>query len=132
MYRVIKIGSWIVDFMFCPEKYDSEAVVALLRDGGAGKSTIARAEDLMESGHMNTGFTYANEDAHRAIVVVGPSSSGSEFIDTFSHEIYHVASAIASSIGYDLDGEGPAYIAGDTARDLLDVVCELGCKHCHN
>ena len=31
----------------------------------------------------------------------------------------------------DLESESPAYIAGDSARALADVVCELGCRHCH-
>lgn len=131
MHRVLKIGQWVVDFMFCPERYDISAVVAVLRELSATSAIIEQAIDLMESGDENTGFTYTHDGRKRGLVVIGPSSSGSEFLDTFSHEIYHVASAVAESLGKRLDGEGPAYIAGDTARDLLDVVCQLGCKHCH-
>ena len=30
-------------------------------------------------------------------------------------------------MGADLKGEVPAYIAGDTAEVLVDVICMLGC-----
>lgn len=60
-------------------------------------------------------------------MLIGPSSSGEEFQDTFVHEIRHLADAIAKSLGVPLDSERPAYISGDTARALTEVVCELGC-----
>lgn len=88
------------------------------------------AEELMSEGGYNTGFTYANPGIHRAVVVVGPTTSGAEYIDTLVHEIHHLAVAIASELGIDLESETPAYLAGDSARALAEVVCELGCEHC--
>ena len=88
------------------------------------------AEELMSDGGYNTGFTYANPDIHRAVVVVGPTSSGAEFTNTLTHEIHHLAVAIASELGIDLESETPAYLAGDSAMALAEVVCELGCEHC--
>lgn len=44
---------------------------------------------------------------------------------------YIIGAAIAAELGIDLESESPAYIAGDSARALADVVCELGCRHCH-
>lgn len=100
---------------------------------------MAEAEDLMRSCDYDCGFTYAkpqeyrfiNAKRHRAVVLIGPTSSSEEFLDTFVHEVHHLAVAIASELGVDLEGESPAYIAGDTAREFADVICELGCPHCH-
>ena len=66
----------------------------------------------------------------KALVVIGPTSSGKEFVDTLTHEIHHVAVAIAKSLGVDLEGETPAYLSGDSARELAGIVCELGCDQC--
>lgn len=35
----------------------------------------------------------------------------------------------ADSVGVDLESETPAYIAGDSARELSDIICSLGCDH---
>lgn len=53
--------------------------------------------------------------------------AGAEFIDTLVHEIFHLAVAVALKEGANLKGEVPAYIAGDSARDLSDSICRLGC-----
>ena len=57
-------------------------------------------------------------------------SSGKQFLNTFTHEVRHLVDAIAKSIGYDLDAEGPAYITGDATMALAETICELGCERC--
>lgn len=84
----------------------------------------------MEDNKINTGFAYSNPDSMMALVVVGPSSSGDEFVNTLSHEVHHVAVAIAESIGVELDSETPAYISGDALQSLFGVICERGCRNC--
>lgn len=129
--RVINIGHWVIDFLFAAERYDKEGVLACLYDIYAPRSVMRSAVEIMEKGNPDCGFTFSNPDVKRSVCVIGPSSSGREFINTFVHEVRHVADAIALSIGHDLDGEVPAYISGDAAMALAEVVCELGCEHCH-
>ena len=131
MKRRIYIGSWVVDFLFQPKGYRKKKVLSLLEELGAPWDIIMRCVQIMESGHLNTGFTYSDEKLKQALVVIGPTSSGEETINTLVHEIHHVAVAIAHSLGVDLEEETPAYIAGDAARDLADLVCRLGCQHCN-
>lgn len=128
--RALKIGRWVVDFLFATEDYDAEGVLACLYEIYAPKEVMERAGRIMESGRYNRGFTFSNPELRRAVCVVGPTSSGKQFINTWVHEIRHVADAIAKSIGYDLDAEGPAYLSGDAAMALAEVVCTLGCDHC--
>lgn len=130
MKRTILIGRWVVDFLFFVDKYDVEGVLACLWDCGATRGILMQAEDLMKTCEANCGFTFANPELFRAVVVVGPTSSSDEFIDTLVHEIHHLAVAIASELGIDLEGETPAYISGDFARALASTICELGCPHC--
>lgn len=130
IHRVLVIGRWVVDFLFAEEDYDIDGVLACMHDSGASRTVMAQAEELMDEREDNCGFTFSNPRARRAVVVIGPTTSGREFQDTFVHEIYHLASAIADSIGVPLSSEHPAYMAGDSARALAEVVCELGCDHC--
>lgn len=129
--RVLKIGRWEVEFYFATEVYDAEELLDRLYYFGAPASVIRQADDLISAGAPNTGFTFSNPYEHLAIVAIGPTSSSDEFIDTLVHEIHHLAVAIASELGIKLESETPAYIAGDSARALAEVVCELGCPCCH-
>ena len=131
IHRVIKVGRWVVDFLFAERKYDIEGIVSCLRHAEAPRRIIDQAVDLMEEGSPNTGFTYTNAMVFRAIVCIGPTTSGGEFQNTLVHEIHHLAVAIARELGIELESETPAYLAGDTMREFADVVCRLGCEHCH-
>lgn len=128
--RLLFIGRWKVEFRFAGEEYDVDEILERLYRLGAGSRALRQALDLMESEAPNTGFTFANPYEHEALVVIGPTSSGAEFIDTLVHEVHHLAVAVADDLGVDLEAETPAYIAGDSARELAAVVCELGCSHC--
>lgn len=128
--RVLGIGRWIVEFYFAPDGFDIDTILDRMFDFGAPVSKMRQALDLMESGESNSGFTYTNPYERLGIVAIGPTTSGSEFQDTFVHEVKHLATEIAASIGVDLRGETPAYIAGDSARELADIVCHLGCDRC--
>jgi len=129
--RDLKIGRWQVEFYFAVDGYDIDVLLDRLFDFGAGASTMRQALDLMDSGGLNTGFTFSNPYDRVAVVAIGPTSSAEEFIDSLVHEVHHLAVAIAESLGVDLESETPAYMAGDSARALADLVCSLGCRHCH-
>lgn len=128
IHRVLAIGRWTVDFLFATKGYDVDGVLACLYDAYAPDSVLEQAEDLMLSCDYNCGFTYTNQGRRRAVVLVGPTTSGEEFLNTMVHEVRHLADAIATSLGVPLDSERPAYLSGDTAKELAEVICELGCR----
>lgn len=130
-YRTLYIGRWVVDFLFGEEGYDIDEVLEQLYGCGASDYALRQAKNLMTLCEYNCGMTFANPETFTAIVFIGPTSSGGEFIDTLVHEVHHLAVAIADSLGIDLESEGPAYIAGDTARELAKTVCDMGCCRCH-
>ena len=130
--RVLQIGRWKIKFFFAKDGYDEEEILASLYDLDAPLYVMQRAYRIMESGRFNRGFTYPNTETFEAVVVVGPTTSGRQFQNTFVHEIRHMANAIASKAGYELEAEEPSYISGDAAMALADVVCKLGCEHCRD
>ena len=110
---------------------EAESIARTLEDGLNLVGTaddLARLYDLMYSCKYNCGFTYSNPFIKRAVVLIGPTTSGDEFQDTLVHEIHHLAVAIARELGVDLEEETPAYISGDSARALSDVICRMGCR----
>lgn len=128
IHRTLIIGRWTADFLFATDGYDIDGVLACLWDAHAPKHILSQAESLMLSCSRNCGFTYSNPHYRRAVVLIGPTTSGAEFLNTFVHEVRHLADGIASSLGIDLDSETPAYLSGETARALADTVCQLGCR----
>ena len=132
IHRVLAVGRWVVDFIFATKYYDVDGILSCLYDAGAPRWVMENAGELMSEGKYNTGFTYTNPAIHRAVMVVGPTTSGAEFANTISHELYHLAVAISGELGIDLEGEAPAYLLGDTLQSLVSVVCELGCDKCNH
>ncbi len=132
IHRTINIGRWRVDFLFADDGYyDEQLVLAVLYDSEAPLSVTMRAAQVMEAKDSNCGFTYTDQETYVAVVVVGPTTSGEEFINTLTHEAHHLAVSIAEAAGFSLDSEGPAYLSGDTVMALAEDICALGCsKNC--
>lgn len=131
LHRTLIIGRWVADFLFAPDGYEKEEILTVLYEMGAPERLVHRVYDIIESNRLNTGFTFTNDQNLTALVVVGPTSSGEEFINTLVHEVHHLAVAIASNLGIDLESEAPAYLVGDSAFELADLICDLGCKRCN-
>lgn len=131
LHRVLKIGDWMVDFLFAKKKYDIDGVLSCLYDADAPMHTMRRAYRIMTSGRYNRGFTYANNGIRRAVLVVGPATSGKQFQNTLSHEIDHLSDFISASYEMKDDDEATAYLTGDTTMELAKIICELGCERCN-
>ena len=129
--RNLYIGRWTVHFLFATDSYDKDLIEKRLYDADASYEIIDQAFDLIDKGGYNCGFTYTNPNLYLAVVVIGPTTNGDEFLNTVVHEVHHLAVAIADNLGIDLEGETPAYLSGDTTRDLADVICHLGCSMCN-
>lgn len=129
-HRALRFGGWDFIFLINTYGYDIEGVLACLWDAYAPEEVMEQAEELMRTCDYNCGFTYSNDDRRKSVIMIGPTESEPEFVDTLIHEIHHVAVAVADSIGAALGGETPAYISGDVARALSDIICRFGCGKC--
>lgn len=132
IHRILNIGRWRVDFFFATDNdFDYTSVMDCLEDMVAPDWVLEESWFKMREGAINEGFSWPDPRKMRSCIFIGPTTSGSEFINTFTHELRHLADDIATFLGIDLRGEDIAYMTGDTARDLADVVCRLGCTNCH-
>lgn len=117
-----------MDFLFAEEDYDKEEVLTYLYYMDVSDYVLDEVNRLMGAGLPNTGFTYTNAASREALVVTGPVTSCKEFLNTLTHELRHLADAIAKSLNVKLDSEDAAYMTGDTAMALAETICELGCN----
>ena len=130
IHRILYIGHWRTDFFFGVGSFDPSSVMECLEDLDAPQDIIETSWYKMQPGVVNEGFSLANSPMKRSCIFIGPTTSGSEFLDSFTHELRHLADDIAAYLGIDLHGEEVAYITGDTTRDLAEIVCRLGCPNC--
>ncbi len=132
IHRFLYIGRWRCDFFFATnDDYDLSSVLECLEDMEASEDVLFDSWEIAAGRVPNKGFTYSNAAQMRSCIFIGYATSGGEFLDTFTHELRHLADDIATFLGIDLRGEEIAYITGDTTRDLAEIVCRLGCPTCH-
>lgn len=130
IHNAIYIGRWLCDFFFAEEGDTESRATRLIEKCGAPELIARRASEILRSGRMNYGLTVSRPNILYSAVLIGPTTSGAEFLDTFVHEVRHLANDIADYLGYDLRAEQPAYLSGDLAREFAGVICRLGCEKC--
>lgn len=129
--KVLYIGRWKVVFIFFDFEYDFSVIEEALEDIKASNYITRRVKSFVSKDLYNSGFMISNENYLSAMVVVGPTTSSSEFINTLVHEIHHLSVAITENLGISLDSETPAYISGDAAMELAKFICDRGCSCNH-
>lgn len=64
------------------------------------------------------------------VVMITKTSSPAEFLDTFVHEIHHMAEFIADEAGVSFRGEEISYIAGELALKMHKEANHWLCPRC--
>lgn len=70
----------------------------------------------MLEGEANKGITYSNVDNRKTVVVIGWTSSRSEYMNSLSHEMLHVVQHISEVFMINRYGEGLAICRVDWCR----------------
>ncbi len=130
IHRRVVINEWACEFYFAMGAYRRREILGQLVSCQAPDPVLRRVRHNMRADKLNTGFTFSNGDIRKSVIVIGNTSSGSEFLNSFVHELRHLTDDIAVADGMQLSGEPVAYLAGDIANELSDVVCHLSCDRC--
>lgn len=75
-------------------------------------------------GKYNTGFTHTDFTKRRSIVVISPTTSKEQFLNTVVHEIKHLQSHICRYYNVDEDSEEAAYLIGYVAQKMHKYLIE--------
>lgn len=130
MIRKIRIRDWTSIWIFSTDGEDEDVVLRQLQTCAPPPTLVDKIVSNLRSRRENEGFTYSNTELRRSVVYVGPTTSGEEFLSSFVHELAHLVCDICMTDNISLQGERIAYMQGDIALRLSDIVCYLSCNHC--
>lgn len=121
---------WKVYAYIAVSRYYTEEIIDRMASLGAAKNNIADAYSNLMSGRLNNGLTYTNPKERATVWVVALTSSASEFINSFVHEIRHLEQHIANECGIEQNSEEVCYLCGDIADKLYPYCKSLFCEKC--
>lgn len=105
-------------------------IAAALRDIGCGGEQLAKAVRNLSESRPDTGLTYSNFASRETVVVTSLASSPAQFLNSWTHEMFHLCRHVAQACGIDPYGEEAAYLAGTVAQKMFPVAGKLLCNHC--
>ena len=105
-------------------------IMALLLGMNIEPDNARRIHSILSRNELNTGFCYTNEIIREAVIVISKTSSAEEFVNSFSHEVYHLASFIGKQFNLDPVGEDNAYLVGEITNDVFPYIKHLMCDCC--
>ena len=125
------VNDWDILFFLDYRKEDIPVIMNALERAEATGRIMGNIEALMERGYPNEAFTFSNPFLRCTVVGIGFTDSGPEFMNSVIHEVVHVAQHISQTDGLDPFSEAFAYLSGDLADTISEVVCEMSCPHCN-
>jgi hypothetical protein len=129
--RKVHIPGWTILFLFSFDRHDMESIRDALLWAEAPDSIIDDVSENVYSGRLNEGFTFSEPSLRRTVFATSGTTSGPEMLNTIVHEIVHIAQHISEENGIDPLSERMAYLCGDIASSVSDIVCRLSCPHCN-
>lgn len=124
--------SWKVYVYYDATKDDIEEVVANIKNIHLPNSYIKSAYTILDRGSLNKGLTFTNSREQSTVIVITKTTSASQFVNSFFHEIYHLVNHIAQVYRIDYNSEEVCYLAGHIAQIMHRQCNHLMCECCHN
>lgn len=121
---------WTVKAFYVVTRVQAEEVMNALVSIGCEGSSLRRAWRNLNSGELDTGLTYSNEELHKSVMVFAKTSSAREFQQSYQHEIGHLKDHIASEYGISPHGEEIQYLGDEIIAATWDVAHNLLCDCC--
>lgn len=120
---------WTITIFYAVHGYYVEDILDELKRIGIRGKKLAKAEENLSSGEINSGLTYANNG--EAVCVIGIASSAAQYMDSIIHEVMHLAKFIGKAEGLDPYGEEVCYMGGEIGRKMWPksklITSECGC-----
>ena len=131
---IIERYDWHVYVYMAASKDDAPEIIGVLDSIGISAAEFMRAERHLQRAFRDSGMTYSSGRTRESVVVISQSSSPEQTINTFAHELRHLADDIVKALHVPGSGEEVAYLTGDVAcalaGSLLHIACE--CPKCRN
>lgn len=121
---------WSVKVYYAVSSYYTEEILEELQKYNPTVKEYNKVMNMMENYEYNTGFTFTDYKHKKSLVIIGLTTSPSEFQNTFDHEKGHLAIHIAQYYKISPYGEEFQYLTGDIGKKLFPVAKKFMCKHC--
>lgn len=121
---------WLLKVYYEVETKDQDIILNELDSIDCSPKAFYSLADQLESGHLNTGFTYTDNQLRVTFIIISKTTSASEFQNTFDHEKGHAAIHIANALHLDLTGESFQYLQGDIGKELFRGARRFLCDNC--
>ena len=128
-FTIDKYG-WYVKVYYVVSHYPEDDIVNDMYSLGCDEDTIQDTVESMDINNLNDGWIRSNSFAHRSLIVIGPTSSAEEFLDTWDHEKGHLAMHICVAENIDPFSEDYQYLTGHIGREMFKVAHLLLCNEC--
>lgn len=128
-FTIDKYG-WYVKVYYIVSHFPEDDIVNDMYSLGCDEDTIYDTIESMNMESLDDGWIHSNSFAHRSLIVIGPSSSAAEFMDTWDHEKGHLAMHISISENIDPLGEEYQYLVGEIGRQMFKVAKNFLCDEC--
>ena len=120
---------WTITIFYAVHGYYVEDIMDELKRIGIRGKKLAKAEENLTAGEVNSGLTYVNNG--EAVCVIGIASSAAQYMDSIVHEVMHLAKFIGKAEGLDPYGEEVCYMGGEIGRKMWPksklLTSECGC-----
>lgn len=125
---------WFVQVFYHVTCFWTDEILDCLRNIGCPPDKMEEAYQNLTACKLNTGLTYSNYHFRESVMVVGKTSSSSEFSNSLMHECRHLEDHIAKVFKMPSGGEEVAYLAGyigqKLSKDMQMFICTCDChKH---
>jgi len=121
---------WYVRVYYSADKSYSNDIIEDIISIGCCKDELTDVISFIKRMSYNSGFTYSNPDYKSSVLVIGKTTSGAEFQDTFDHEKGHLAMHITESFDIDPFSEEYQYLVGSIGRKMYPVAKLYLCDNC--
>lgn len=119
---------WTIIAYYAVTHLDMEEIMQSLERAGCRGRNLKTAYENLSSGNKDTGLCFSGDGV--SVLVLSVTSSKPQFMNSLVHELHHLASHIATSVGYNLTGEDVCYLAGKIAEKMYPVVGRYLCECC--
>lgn len=101
-------------------EYEWNELSAIMDSFGMRQRNINKAINILST--YNSGMAISRDDIRMSCVFIAKTSSKSQFWNTVSHELNHVANAIIDYYGEPYDSEGTAYLHGYLLQRVVEEI----------
>ena len=121
---------WRVRVYYAVTTCWAKEIVAGLRMLGCGGERLRRAERNLTESRLDTGLTFSNLKRRETLMVISTTSTPGQFLNSWTHEMFHLCRHVARRFGVDPYGEEAAYLAGTVGQKMFPVARKFLCEHC--